>query len=509
MADDGTGVFAVVCNLSPGYHQFKFIVDGEWRHDEAQAFMPDPLGNVNNWLFVKAPDNSGEEMVMEEGGMEWSEHRPGPGDASAGLSAAVAGSGSPTVSAAGMPGSGLNQAEASRARILDFLQRHTAYELIPESSKVVVLDTKLPVRQAFHALYEQGIMAAPLWDEAAQAFVGMMAAGDFIHILRRFSSAASLPISEAELDKHTIAVWREEAVQNGGSPRPLVSVGPEDSLHTVAQTLMQTGCAMVPLLVFGASPVGGDGRDPESGIASREAAATSADVPQLLHLATLSGVLACIARHFRGVPAALPLLSQPIGSLPIGTWTSLHGGHRGERGAVLAETRGGVMTGAGAAGARGVGGIPEGAGMMAADLSPICSTRMEAPLASALADMLAVGVSALPVVDANGALMDVWARSDITALAHDSAYSRVLLDDLTVAQALALAHESANTRAASGAVTGEVRRRLHTCNRSDTLRTALETFSLPGVRRLICVDEGTQRVEGVISLTDVGLFLIS
>lgn len=38
------------------YHQYKFIVDGEWRHDETQPFMPDPLGNVNNWLFVRKPD---------------------------------------------------------------------------------------------------------------------------------------------------------------------------------------------------------------------------------------------------------------------------------------------------------------------------------------------------------------------------------------------------------------------------------------------------------------------
>jgi hypothetical protein len=39
------------------YHQYKFIVDGEWRHDETQPFMPDPLGNVNNWLFVRKPES--------------------------------------------------------------------------------------------------------------------------------------------------------------------------------------------------------------------------------------------------------------------------------------------------------------------------------------------------------------------------------------------------------------------------------------------------------------------
>jgi hypothetical protein len=39
--------------------------------------------------------------------------------------------------------------------VSDFLHGHTAYELIPESGKVVMLDVDLPVRQAFHALHEQ------------------------------------------------------------------------------------------------------------------------------------------------------------------------------------------------------------------------------------------------------------------------------------------------------------------------------------------------------------------
>ena len=50
------------------YHQYKFIVDGEWRHDEAQPFMPDPLGNVNNWLFVRrheGPHHSGWALAVD------------------------------------------------------------------------------------------------------------------------------------------------------------------------------------------------------------------------------------------------------------------------------------------------------------------------------------------------------------------------------------------------------------------------------------------------------------
>ncbi|RMZ52159.1 hypothetical protein APUTEX25_001549, partial [Auxenochlorella protothecoides] len=52
------GAFSVIVQLPAGYHQYKFIVDGEWRHDETQPFMPDPLGNVNNWLFVRRPDTA-------------------------------------------------------------------------------------------------------------------------------------------------------------------------------------------------------------------------------------------------------------------------------------------------------------------------------------------------------------------------------------------------------------------------------------------------------------------
>jgi hypothetical protein len=44
-------------------------------------------------------------------------------------------------------------------------------------------------------------------------------------------------------------------------------------------------------------------------------------IPSALQLATLSGVLACLMRHFRASLASLPLLAQPIGTLPIGSWS--------------------------------------------------------------------------------------------------------------------------------------------------------------------------------------------
>ena len=40
----------------------------------------------------------------------------------------------------------------------------------------------------------------------------------------------------------------------------------------------------------------------------------------MLHIATVSGVLGCLMRHFRASLSSLPLLGVAVGSLPVGTW---------------------------------------------------------------------------------------------------------------------------------------------------------------------------------------------
>ncbi|KAJ6683017.1 AMP-ACTIVATED PROTEIN KINASE GAMMA REGULATORY SUBUNIT, partial [Salix koriyanagi] len=80
--------------------------------------------------------------------------------------------------------------EVSRHRISAFLSTHTAYELLPESG-VIALDVTLPVKQAFHILYEQGIPMAPLWDFCKGQFVGVLTALDFILILRELGTHGS------------------------------------------------------------------------------------------------------------------------------------------------------------------------------------------------------------------------------------------------------------------------------------------------------------------------------
>ncbi|KAG5075920.1 hypothetical protein JHK82_057268 [Glycine max] len=160
-------VFQVICSLPPGYHQYKFNVDGEWRHDEHQPFVSGDCGIVNTMYLVREPDILPPILSAETPGQS---HMEVDNDIFGHVEA------NPRMSESDL--------QVSKHRLSIFLSTHTAYELLPQSGKVVALDITLPVKQAFHALYQEGISMAPVWDSNKCQFVGMLSAMDFILILK-------------------------------------------------------------------------------------------------------------------------------------------------------------------------------------------------------------------------------------------------------------------------------------------------------------------------------------
>jgi hypothetical protein len=70
----------------------------------------------------------------------------------------------------------------------------------------------------------QGIASAPLYDSQCGAVVGVISASDFIHTLRRLRNAVSSgsnPLSEAEMDAHTVSLQPAYAHWQGRPPRLL------------------------------------------------------------------------------------------------------------------------------------------------------------------------------------------------------------------------------------------------------------------------------------------------
>ncbi|KAF5465510.1 hypothetical protein F2P56_015510 [Juglans regia] len=370
-------VFQTVYGLMPGYHQYKFYVDGQWRYDESQHHESGEYGMVNTLLLATDYMDVDNEAFRRMTVTMQAQVADGP------LTEVV-------------PGISDTDLQASRQRISVFLSTHTAYELLPESGKflihlqVVALDVDLPVKQAFHILHEQGIPMAPLCDFGRGQFVGVLSALDFILILRELGSHAS-NLTEEELETHTISAWKEEKAylnrQNDlhgrAFPRRLIHASPYDNLKDVVLKILQNEVATVPV-IYSSS---------EDGL-----------FPQLLHLASLSGILK----------------SQ---------------------------------------------------------------------------------VSSVPIVDDNDSLLDVYCRSDITALARDRAYTHINLDEMTIHQALRFGQESYPPYEPRS-------QRFQMCLRSDSLHKVMERLANPGVRRLVIVEAGSKRVEGIVSLSDIFKFLL-
>lgn len=397
----------------------------------------------------------------------------------------------------------VEEPQFTRRKIQEFLTHHNAYELIPESGKVVLLDIDLPLRQAFHALHEQGIASATLYDSETGEIAGIISASDFITTLQRLRSmvsSSSNPMSEAEMDQHTIRGLREELTAEGRPPKVLKYVTPSYTLVEVVKTLYENHCSTAPVL--------------HQGLVGN----FDFEGPDALHMATLAGVLACLMRHFRASLASLPLLAQPLRALPVGTWAP-------ESSVAVAD--------------RQESGVNANMGKESAECRRITNLHVvkpSTPLTVALGMLLDAGISCLPVVDDDGALVDIYARADITMLAKGNAYSRLQFEDVTVGQALALAQEaspppqlhgqyssgkshhwgnnlhSGNNLPLShelGGGNSAPRQRVYVCTPNDAFRTVVERLAIPGVRRVVVVHPESKHVEGIISLSDVAAFMLT
>lgn len=435
-------VFQTICSLPPGYHQYKFIVDGEWRHDEHQPFVTGNYGTVNTILLSRESDftpavlsphtNSGSSMDVDNEVFQ-RVVRVSDGTSNDPLA---------RISEADLA--------VSRQRISVFLSTHMAYELLPESGKVIALDVELPVKQAFHILYEQGISTAPLWDFSKGQFVGVLSALDFILIMRELGNHGS-NLTEEELETHTISAWKEAkfyiSKQNTDHAKMyskrLVRAGPDENLKDVTLKILQNQVATVPVT---------------------HSFSDDGSYPQLLYLASLSEILRLVCRYFRHSTSSLPILQLPICTLPLGTWVPKIGESSRQQ--------------------------------------PLAILRPTSSLSAALNLFVQAEVSSIPIVDDNDSLLDVYSRSDITALAKDKIYTHINLEEMTIHQALQLGQEPY-------APVGATAQRCHMCLRSDSLHKVMERLAKPGVRRVVIVEAGSKRVEGIISLGDIFRFLLS
>ncbi|CAA2971880.1 Hypothetical predicted protein [Olea europaea subsp. europaea] len=375
LVEVSSSIFQIIIDLPPGYHQYKFFVDGMWRVDEQQICAQDEYGTINNIILVNGAENVSPNLPAEAFGASINLDK-------ARIMQFVGSSlGAPVNKPVLQFSDG--EMDVSRNLLSMHLSSSRAYDLIPYSGKVIVFDVEVAVEQAFRDMFDQGLAVVPLWDEHHGQIAGMLTASDFMLILLKLHRNRAMFTNE-ELDIHTISAWKHQKFHHPKDmigalvplqQRSLIQAGPDESLGGLASRILHNNISAVPIIH----------------------SAKDGSCPQLLHIACLSEILKHVCRHFKHHIGYLPLLQQPIGYLPLVTWA---------REAGRASDR------------------------------PLLTLRTNDSLDSALNLLLEAQISSVPILDDRGNIVSVYSRSDIMSLAKDNMYIRIQLDEMMMSQAL-------------------------------------------------------------------------
>ncbi|ETE63423.1 5'-AMP-activated protein kinase subunit gamma-2, partial [Ophiophagus hannah] len=308
------------------------------------------------------------------------------------------------------------------------MKSHKCYDIVPTSSKLVVFDTTLQVKKAFFALVANGVRAAPLWESKKQSFVGMLTITDFINILHRYYKSPMVQIYE--LEEHKIETWRELYLQE--TFKPLVNISPDASgkMSFRNKTIECTNnCNNFLFSLFDAvySLIKNKIHrlpviDPVSGNA--------------LYILTHKRILKFLQLFVSEMPKPA-FMKKNLDELGIGTYHN------------------------------------------------IAFIHPDTPIIKALNIFVDRRISALPVVDESGKVVDIYSKFDVINLAAEKTYNNL---DITVTQALQ--HRSQYFE-------GVVK-----CNKLETLETIVDRIVKAEVHRLVVVNE-TDTIVGIISLSDI------
>jgi len=116
--------------------------------------------------------------------------------------------------------------------------------------------------------------------------------------------------------------------------------------------------------------------------------------------------------------------------------------------------------------------------------------KYDTPIIEALNKFVTKRVSALPIVDDQGILQDIYAKFDVINLAAEKTYNNL---DVTLKEA----NDHRN----------EWFEGVHTCKRTDSLYKVMETIVKAEVHRLVIVNDD-KKVCGVVSLSDILSYLV-
>ncbi|KAI0815200.1 CBS-domain-containing protein [Irpex lacteus] len=335
--------------------------------------------------------------------------------------------------------------DAALYSIRAYLKNHTSYDSFPISFRMIVLDAKLEVRKALQCLLSNGVVSAPLWNSDKSCFAGMFTVSDIIHLIQYYykSSSSTYDSAAADVENLRLESLRDIEKELGVEPPPLLREYPAATLYDAAKLLIQTHARRVPLL----------DHDSETG-----------------HEVIISVLTQYRLLKFISINCGKEIsqLHLPLRKLKIGTYVSSF--------------------------PPSVDGSSDGN-----PFYPIATATLDTPVFDVVHMFSERGISAVPIIDENGIVVNLYETVDVITLVRLGAYQAL---DLTISEAL-------NQR--SPDFPGVV-----ICTASDSLSTLMQLIKKRRVHRLVVVEGEDEerrggkkgRLLGIISLSDVLRYLI-
>ncbi|KAJ9477361.1 5'-AMP-activated protein kinase subunit gamma [Pseudozyma hubeiensis] len=381
--------------------------------------------------------------------------------------------------------------------IRDFLRGRSSYDVLPVSFRLIVLDTKLVVKPALEVMWQAGVVSAPLWqstphellgnssgqsesksqphqaqpsDTAQQpsagadnvspktpqsslpsvakanppstisshqlsGFAGMLTVNDIIHLIQYYYRHSSYDSASADVEKFRLERLRDIEQALNVPPPPLLSVHPLRPLFDACQLLIKTHARRLPLLDY----------DEQTGMET------------VVSVLTQYRVLKFIAMNCRETAA----LERSLRTLGIGTFCQSYkagkaggGSHRGSdasepglvksdprelsmselNAAANAEEPDGTAKESDASNASKVApGGAEGDPTTSNPFAPIATATLDTTVFDVVHMFSERGISAVPILDEEGNVVDLYETVDVITLVRTGAYTSL---DLTIRQAL-------------------------------------------------------------------------
>ncbi|KAG8809043.1 AMP-activated serine/threonine-protein kinase regulatory subunit, partial [Serendipita sp. 399] len=323
-----------------------------------------------------------------------------------------------------------HQHQESLTKIRNFLKSRTTYDVFPLSYRLVVLDNKLPVKQALNIMHQSGVVSCPVYDQKKWAFAGMLTLLDIIHLIQwYYLKAESFETAAADVDTFRIESIRDIEKELDVPPPPLNSIHPSRPLFDACKQLLQTHARRLPLI----------DHDSASGM------------ELIVSVLTQYRVLKFIANNCKEIVG----LNVSLRSLGIGTYVDPR---------------------------------PED------PYYPMATATMETTVFNVVHMFSERGISAVPILDENGVVINLYETVDVTTLVRSGTYTKL---DLSIRSALTL-----RSSEFPGAVT---------CTSSDSLGKLLEFIKGQRIHRLVVVEgEGPNKgkLAGIITLSDVLRYIV-